>query len=159
MEIRVENLVERTLRGIGHMLTPRAWTRPEKGAEHSYVDMLPDLQLDMPCSAGVVECARRPKSLRRMERHLRTREALVCLEGQAIVCMAPPQEAAEGLLTGVIAAKVRSGQAYIMDKGAWHSIPFPIGKRPARFLVIFRSGTGKNDLEYHNFPQSLLLRG
>jgi hypothetical protein len=44
-----------------------------------------------------------------------------------------------------------------MEKGAWHGIPFPTGKRPARFLVIFRSGTGREDLQYCDFPESQVL--
>jgi ureidoglycolate hydrolase len=154
MSIAVADLTEETLAGIGRMLTPSAWTPPEPGAEHSYVDTLEDLHLEAPCSAGVVECARRPMSVHRMERHRGTREALVCLEGEAIVCLAPPQQAAGKDLQGIIAGKVRCGQAFILDTGAWHSIPFPVGKKTARFLVIFRSGTGRNDLEYHDFPES-----
>jgi ureidoglycolate hydrolase len=157
MEIKNVDLSEEALAGIGHLLTPEKRVAPEPGAEHSYIDTLRDLKLEASCSAGVIECAVRPKSLRRMERHLRTREALVALEGEAIVCMAPPQESAGGALKGVIAAKVRSGQAFIMEKGAWHGIPFPTGKRPARFLVIFRSGTGREDLQYCDFPESQVL--
>jgi quercetin dioxygenase-like cupin family protein len=92
-----------------------------------------------------------------MERHLRTREALVSLEGEAIVCLAPPQESTDGGLSGITAVKVRRGQAFIMEPGAWHWIPFPVGRRPARFLVIFRSGTGKDDLYYHDLPRPVLV--
>jgi len=159
MEIRTVDLSEQSLKGIGHLLTPAKWVSPEPDAEHSYVDTVDDLKLEAPCSAGVVECRPRPKTLRRLERHLHTREALVALEGEAIACLAPPQQGSAAGLDGIVAVRVRSGQAFILEEGAWHGIPFPAGKKPARFLVIFRSGTGRNDLEFHELPQGLVVHG
>ena len=159
MEIRTLDISEQALKGIGQMLTPAKWLAPEPGAQHSYIDTVADLQLGAPCSAGVVQCRPRPKTLLRLERHLHSREALVALEGEAIVCLAPPQQRSAAGLEGIVAVRVKSGQAFILETGAWHGIPFPVGKKPARFLVIFRSGTGRNDLELRDLPQGLPVRG
>jgi hypothetical protein len=159
MEIRTVDLSEAALKGIGILLTPAKRVAPEPGAEHSYFDTVDDLQLGAPCSAGVVEGRPRPKTLRRMERHLHTREALVALEGEAIVCLAPPQEPGAAGLEGIVALRVKSGQAFILEVGTWHGSPFPVGRKPARLLVIFRSGTGRSDLEFHDLPQGLPVRG
>ena len=158
MELNVVGASTMSLKGIGHLLTPAQWEAPEKGMEYRYADIDLDLGLLPPCSAGVLESVPRPMVLNRMERHLRTREALIALGGEAIVCAAPPQESVDGGLTGIMAFRVRPGQAYIMERGAWHWIPFPVGESPARFLVIFRSGTGKDDLHYHDFPRAVLVR-
>ena len=159
MEIRTVDLSEQALKGIGQMLTPAKWVAPEPGAQHSYIDTIADLQLGAPCSAGVVECRPRPKTLLRLERHLHTREVLVALEGDAIACLAPPQQSSAAGLDGIVAVRVKSGQAFILEVGAWHGIPFPVGKKPARLLVIFRSGTGRNDLELLDLPQGHEVRG
>ena len=159
MEIRTVDLSEQALKGIGILLTPDKRVAPEPGAEHSYFDTVEDLQLGAPCSAGVVECRPRPKTLLRLERHLHTREALVALEGEAIVCLAPPQQGSAAGLDGIVALKVKSGQAFILEVGAWHGSPFPVGRKAARLLVIFRSGTGRNDLEFHELPQGLVVHG
>jgi len=158
VEIRTVDLSEQALKGIGLLLTPARRVAPEPGAEHSYFDTVDDLQLGAPCSSGVVECRPRPKTLRRMERHLHTREALVVLEGEVIVCLTPPQEPRPAGLEGIVAVRVKSGQAFILETGAWHGIPFPVGRKPARLLVIFRSGTGRTDLEFHDLPQGRPIR-
>jgi len=159
MEIRVADLTEEALKGIGHMITPRTWSPPRPGDEHSYADTRDDLGLPAPCSSGVVECAPRPRVIRRMERHVRTPEVLVCLDGEAVVCLAGPQESAAGALKDIRALKVRPGQGFVLDTGAWHAIPFPSGSAPARFLVIFRSGTGRDDLQFCDFAASPVVTG
>ncbi len=151
MDIRTVDLSDEALKGIGCTLTPRQWAGPGPGESHTYVETNIDLKIEAPCSSGALECAPRPKTLARMERHLATREILIALEGESIVCVAPPQESRDGDLTGITAVRVRSGQGFIMEVGAWHWIPFPTGKTPARYMVIFRSGTGKSDLHFHDF--------
>jgi len=101
MEIRVADLTEEALKGIGHMMTPRTWTPPRPADEHSYVDTTDDLGLPAPCSSGVVECAPRARVIRRMGRHVRTPEALVCL---ALLAWSP-------LAGGWLTAMYRKGQA------------------------------------------------
>jgi len=158
MDLRITDLSVEALKGIGWMLTPNPWVSPKPGEDYAYSDTNSDIGLEAPCSSGVIECAPRPKRLNRMERHLHTREALVALGGEAIVCAAPPQESVDGGLSGIMAFRVRPGQAFIMDRGAWHWIPFPVGESPARFLVIFRSGTGKDDLHYQDLSRALPVR-
>ncbi len=159
MEIRPVDLSEQALEGIGLLITPAKRVAPEPDAETSYFDTVEDLGLEAPCSSGVVEGRPRPMRLQRMERHLRTREALVALEGEAIACLAPPQEPGPAGLGGIVAVRVKTGQAFILEKGAWHGSPFPVGRKPARLLVIFRSGTGRTDLEFRDLPQAVTVRG
>ena len=158
MNITTVALSEEALEGIGVLLTPAKRVKPEPDAETSYFDTVDDLGLEAPCSSGVVEGRPRPKKLYRMERHLHTREALVALEGEAIACLAPPQEPGAAGFEGLVAVRVKTGQAFILEKGAWHGSPFPVGRKPARLLVIFRSGTGRTDLEYRDLPQAVSVR-
>jgi hypothetical protein len=159
VEIRAVDLSEEALKGIGVLLTPAKRVKPEPDAETSYFDTVDDLGLEAPCSSGVVEGRPRPKTLCRMERHLHTREALVALEGEAIACLAPPQEPGAAGFEGLVAVRVKTGQAFVLEKGAWHGSPFPVGRKPARLLVIFRSGTGRTDLEFRDLPRALAVRG
>ena len=158
MELRVVDLSMESLKGIGHLLTPEQWDVPGKGMEYTYTDIDADLGLPPPCSAGVLESVPRPMVLGRMERHLRTREALIALDGEAVLCVAPPQESANGELSGITTVRICAGQALILETGAWHWIPFPVGDSTARFLVIFRSGTGKDDLYYQDLTRALPVR-
>lgn len=81
MKLQVVDLSRESLEGIGRMLTPEKWSFPERGKDYSYADTDEDLGLPSPCSAGVLESVPRPMVLGRMERHLRTKEALIALEG------------------------------------------------------------------------------
>jgi hypothetical protein len=94
----------------------------------------------------------------KMERHLKTAEMLVALDGDAIVCMAPPQEPVGGSLTGVVAVKMRLGEALVMETGTWHWIPFPTGKKTVRYLVVFRNQTGADDLHFFDFKEAVTVK-
>ncbi|HUX49517.1 MAG TPA: ureidoglycolate lyase [Spirochaetia bacterium] len=151
MKLRTMVLSEQALSGAGRLLTPSGVPAIGPTDDFAYADTALDLGLGSPCSSGALLCSPRPKILARMERHLRTRELLVSLEGDAIVCIAPPQEPVDQKLKDVRAIRVKSGQAFIMDVGTWHWIPFPEGTTPVRYLVIFRSRTGVEDLYFHDF--------
>jgi ureidoglycolate hydrolase len=157
MGIQVVDLSEQTLNGIGSLLTPSRWPVPLADEEQAYVDTIEDLKLSTPCSAGVVQARPRPKTLKRLERHLQTREIVVALEGEAIVCLAPPQQVSPVGLAGIVAVRVKSGQGLVLEVGAWHASAFPVGNEPSRLLVIFRSGTGRTDLEFHDLPRGVSI--
>ncbi len=73
------------------------------------------------------------------------------------MCIAPPQEPVGGTLKGIRAITVRKGQAFILETGAWHWIPFPLGKQPSRFLVVFRRKTGDEDLLFGTLAESVSI--
>jgi ureidoglycolate hydrolase len=147
MNVRSEELTERSIAGIGHLLTPADGPAPRGGEEFTCVPVRNDLELEGTICALRLECAARSMRVAKMERHLRTPEMLTAVSGDAVVCMAPPQDGKDGHFTGVKALLVHIGQSFILDRGAWHWIPFPIGRDSVRFQVVFRDATGKDDLE------------
>ena len=153
MKVKAVELSDSALQGIGFVVTPRQRQVVAEGTDFLYADTQKDLGLEGPLSSGSLECAPRPMTVNRMERHLKTREMLVALDGDAVVCCAPPQEPSGNALRGVTALMVRSGEALVLETGAWHWIPFPRGRRTARFLVVFRSATGANDLHFCDFDE------
>ena len=155
MELQAVNLSESALRGIGTVIIPRQRLSVPAGTEFLYSETNGGLGLEGPLSSGSMECAPRQKKLSRLECHLKTPELLVALDGDAVVCVAPPQEPANGTLKGLTAVKMRAGESIIVQKGAWHWIPYPEGARPVRFLVVFRAATGKDDLNYCDLAEPL----
>jgi hypothetical protein len=143
------------MRGIGTALTPAAGASPGEGAEFSFEIVSPELGLAAPLCAGRLECSPRRMRLTRLERHLRTPEILSAVEGDSIVCVAPPQEPVSGRLEGLRAVLVRKGEAFVLATGAWHWIPFPLGDDPTRFMVIFRAGTGDDDLGFCELAEAV----
>jgi ureidoglycolate lyase len=136
-----------SLDGVGILATPASGAGPAAGAEFSFELAATDLGMPAGLCAGRLDCAARPMSLSRMERHLRTPEMLSAVDGDAVVCVAPPQEPKGGVLEGLRAVRLRRGQSVVLAKGSWHWIPFPTGSANVRFLVVFRTGTGDDDLQ------------
>jgi hypothetical protein len=146
MTVRAIEAGSAGLEGIGKLLTPKGPAAPASG-EFSFGIVTPELGLGPGLCAGALACARREARLEKMERHLRTPELLSAVQGDAILCVAPPQEAKDGAIAGIVALVVRQGQSVLLETGAWHWIPFPLSPGGARFMVIFKNGTGEEDLE------------
>jgi hypothetical protein len=158
MEITAVELSDEALRGIGRVLTPRERPAVPAGDEFRYDQTLRDLGLAGPLSSGSLECAPRPRTLVKLECHHKTAEVLVALDGDAVVCLAPPQEPAGGRLHGLTAVRVRAGESFVMQPAAWHWIPYPAGSRTVRFLVIFRNATGDDDLHFVELAEPVPVR-
>ena len=150
MHLTIKDLTQEALAGIGWLLTEKHESQPHSDEGFSYRDVVGDLQLDAPLSSGLLECYPRRLCLDRMERHHKTREILVALEGEAAIGLAPPQDKSSGSLDGVVALRMLAGQSIILEVGAWHWIPFPTTSQTARFQVIFRSETGRDDLDIYD---------
>ena len=157
MNLKAVELSDAAVKGIGVVVTPRQRPAVPSGTEFLYGETQHDLGLVAPLSTGSLECASRPMTVAKMERHMKTREMLVALDGDAIVCMAPPQEPVGSALAGVVAVKMRLGEALIMETGAWHWIPFPTGKKTVRYLVVFRNHTGADDLHFCDFKEAITV--
>ncbi len=159
MDVKAVDLSEQALKGIGLVLIQRGRQAVKPGDDFSYVQTNNALGLEAPVSSGSLECLPRPMRVSRMEKHLKTPEVLVALDGDATVCLAPPQEAAGGTLRGITAVKMRAGDVMILERGAWHWIPFPKGKRPVRYLVVFRALTGQDDLHFCDLAEPCTIVG
>jgi len=86
--------------------------------------------------------------LAKLERHVKTAELLSAVDGDAVLCLAPPQEPARGSLSGLRALYLRRGSSVVLRPGAWHGIPFPAGSENVRLMVVFRALTGDDDLDF-----------
>lgn len=96
-------------------------------------------------SIGFLEVYRRPMIVDVLERHVKTWEALIPLEGVSIIPLAPPSK--DGPDPDKVKAFILDGTAGIlMYEGTWHYAPYPISPK-ATFLVLFRRNTPKEDLE------------
>ncbi len=162
MKLVVQSLSQATIEGAGILLSPQEGRSPVDGSEFSFGLVSSDLGMPASLCAGRLECAARPKILAKMERHLKTPEILTATKGDSILCVAPAQEPRAGRLEGLRALYVHEGQSLMLHTGAWHWIPFPAGASPigeesesTRFLVIFRAGTGDDDLGFCDLAEKV----
>jgi ureidoglycolate hydrolase len=118
------------------------------GEEFSYTHLLSPGGLGEPAIMAELTCRPRTPRLEKLERHLATPEVLVALDGEVVVCAAPPgtdpSRCRPGEIQGFL---LRQGQGLWMAAGTWHWIPFPTGRQPVCMLLLFREATGDRDLE------------
>jgi ureidoglycolate lyase len=93
------------------------------------------------------------------ERHMRSLEAIVPIEGSCLVYVAP-SEAPDS--PGRLPAferfqvfRVPPGSGVVMDAGVWHGAPLAHG-RSARAIVLLLEGTGKDDVTLVRFAETPL---
>jgi hypothetical protein len=146
-----------SLAGVAILATPPKGLSPKAGEEYTYELAAADLGMPAGLCAGRLNCASRPMKAVRMEMHTKTPELLSAVDGDAVICVAPPQEPRAGRLEGLRAVLVRQGQSIVLAAGAWHWIPFPVGGADVRFLVVFRSATGDDDLHYCELAESVAI--
>jgi hypothetical protein len=112
----------------------------------SYWDAVGSAAFPEETGIGWFEVRRRALRGHEMERHLRTPEALLCFEGEAVCVLGEPVAPAALTPDHVRAFRVGRGEGILFRPGAWHAIPFPLTER-AGFWVVFRRGTAQEDLE------------
>jgi len=110
---------------------------------------------------GLFTVAAREHLVAEMERHVKTPELLVSLRDDYLLVVAPPtppnarKAAPDAAKTKVF--MVARDQAIILNKGTWHTLPFPRGKE-GLFLAAFRSGTARSDMKYKPFKKNEIVR-
>ena len=90
---------------------------------------------------------RRPFRFEFMARHTRTMQAFAPLaSSEAIICVAPPNDAEAPEVEKVVAFHVEGRLPYAYHKGTWHTPPFAVGEWYS-YLVVDRAGTLDDDYE------------
>lgn len=74
-----------------------------------------------------------------MERHQRTPEVLVPIDGAFVLPVMTDAEEVEAFL-------VEPGTAVVIGQGVWHSACKPVGRDETTYFVVFRRGTPAEDV-------------
>jgi ureidoglycolate hydrolase len=138
---------------------PSGCAKPEAdGPEFSYHQVLASQDLG---GAGIIAelvCKQRPLVLEKMERHLRTPEILAALDADAVVCVAAPGcDPARCSPADIRAFLLKRGEAFWMEKGCWHWLPYPTDAAKVTLLLHFSEGTGDTDLEFSSLARPLAI--
>ena len=105
-----------------------------------------DLGGGVPALTGATS-ERRPFRFDFMARHRLTMQVFSPLaSSEAIICVAPPNEAGAPDTERVVAFRVEGRLPYAYHKGTWHTPPFAVGEWYS-YLVVDRSGTLEDDYE------------
>jgi mannose-6-phosphate isomerase-like protein (cupin superfamily) len=106
-------------------------------------------------STEILLSHQRKPILKKLQRHRRTPEILVALQGDSVICVAEPSSGAR--IRSVKTFLVKEGDAIAMRAGTWHWLPFPTKVEECKFLVMFASDTESSDLETRDLPENLKI--
>ncbi len=156
MKMKAAKLTAKAFKPYGFVIH-RADGKPmARNAEITYWGKVSQLAMSRTVSTGVLVNRRRPLVVKSMERHVRTAEILVALEGDSVFCVARPSKSGRAI-AGLKAFRVNAGDALAMRPGTWHWVPFPVGCAKSRFLVVFASGTEAKDMDVRTLPKPVTI--
>lgn len=155
-EIKAVALTSENFEDYGQILSISKGDPMADTEEFAYWGKVTELTMTEKVSTGFLVCRKREGVVKSLERHVRTPEILIALEGDSLICMAKPESVVDiDLIEGIQAFRVRQGEAFVMHAGTWHWIPFPINQEESKFLVVFASGTEADDLEVRDLPDTI----
>ena len=158
MRLHARELASENCEDICATAAPGKGPSPSPAEDYSWVTVIPELDMPGKLCVGSLECRARAMRLAKLERHVKTAELLSAVDGDAVLCLAPPQEPARGSLSGLRAVYLRRGSSVVLHPGVWHGIPFPAGSANVRLMVVFRALTGEDDLDFFELEEAVDIR-
>lgn len=156
MAINAENLTSESFAPFGKVLGDNDYPGAPENEEFGWRDMTSGLNLAEQNCTGLLNCKCRDMVIKQMECHLKTPEVMVLLYGDSILCVAAADVKVPDA-DSIKAFYVKQGTALMMDTGVWHSIPFSIEQSGSKYLILFRDGTGADDLNFHELSPPLYV--
>lgn len=152
----IQALEKKAFAEFGTILTMDSVAAVSDKQEFDFHDTAQGIQLATHCCTGLLACRSRPKIVVEMERHHDTSEVIVALDGDMVMALAPADDDLQDH-TRIRAFLIRQGEAIVMAPGTWHWIPFPCENRDTHALVLFKDGTGADDLHFRKLSTPLTL--
>ena len=143
----VEKLTAESFKDFGQLLTMKDVPAVKAENEFDWYDTAGNIELSGSCCTGMLVCRPRPKKVVKMECHTQTSEVLFALEEDTVLAVAPAGDSLEDN-NSIRTFLLPQGTAVVMKTGTWHWIPFPAGGNDAKIMVLFRDGTGADDLNF-----------
>jgi ureidoglycolate hydrolase len=157
--VKAEKLTFDSFRSFGDVIGPQTGEQAVSTDIFSYWDSVARLRMT-DVEAGYLVVKSRPFTFAKMERHLKTSEMFIPMEGCSIFPVAAP-----GSLDDIEGASAsHEVRAFIMDgtaaallkEGVWHWAPFPL-MATSSYLVLHRKGTVDTDLDVKDLETSKAL--
>ena len=156
--VKPAKLTSTSFKPYGYVISATKGKPLANNSELTYWTKVSLLKMGETVSTGVLFGHEREAVVRSLERHKKTPEVLVALEGDSVVCFAKPSSS-HGRIRGIRAFYVRQGGAICMHTGTWHWAAFPVNVKKCKFLVLFAADTETSDLEIRNLPEEIGIAG
>lgn len=97
-------------------------------------------------------------TVRKMERHVTTQEALFCAAGPVVLAVAPPSEAEKPSAREIRAFVIEPGMVAVMHEGTWHDACRGIDE-PTFYYWMATTGSGSVWMDVEGAPVRVRVRG
>jgi len=154
--MKAERLTNESFKDFGQVLTLSEVANVQLESEFDWYDTAQGINLSEKCCTGMLICRNRPKKVLKMECHTKTSEVLFAIHEDTIISVAPAGDVLENT-DNVKSFYFSEGTAIVMKPGTWHWIPFPVKDQDAKILVLFRDGTGAEDLTFKELSPEIFI--
>ncbi len=116
--------------------------------EYKFWSDIADYGIDGETEIGICTVYRqRVRHITGVERHLRTPEILIPIDGPFVLPLLKEGE------KNVEAFRFDVGEAVVIEPAVWHGACLPVEKKETSYFVIFRKGTPHEDVEKKSIPR------
>ena len=152
IELNTENFKE-----YGYVISKMELKPDADNEEFKYWSKISQFNIKGTTSTGILCPSKREMIVKSFERHVNTIEVLVALAGDSIICVGKQSANDDEEIECIQAFHIKQGEAFLMNKGIWHWIPYPLNSMGSKFLVMFSSGTEDNDLQIKHLTNEIKI--
>lgn len=154
MKIESKRISRENFKKFGKVVSYPSGKPTSEAADYKFWAGIADYNIDGETEIGICTVYRQKEStITGMERHLRTPEILIPIDGAFIIPLlidGEEQYKSE-------AFKVELGEAVAINDGVWHGACIPADKDESSYFVIFRKGTSHTDVEKKNIESMEII--
>ncbi|KPJ88976.1 MAG: hypothetical protein AMS17_03640 [Spirochaetes bacterium DG_61] len=162
MKLTVQELSVKAFSEFGQVCGVPPTIKPEHSCDE--FDWWPDMilfdSIEGKYGAGFAKVKKSPFHQTCSERHMRTPEFLLPVNGDMILILGPPEYPNEPSrlpdLSRFAAFKIKAGESILLKPGVWHYAGIPL-QGEFYMYCIYASGTGENDFTLVDFPNGAVL--
>jgi mannose-6-phosphate isomerase-like protein (cupin superfamily) len=156
-ELKPINLNADSFQEYGKLLDSPSFKPWSQDEASSYWGKVALLDFKNTASTGILFTYKREFTLSNFERHMKTPEILVALEGDSIMTVGKSLPDG-GIDTEAFKSFIfKQGDAIAISAGTWHWAPLPMNCSKSKFLVIFAQGTEVEDMDVKILAQKLTI--
>lgn len=144
MKIESKRISSQNFRKFGSVVISPSVPPTAEAIDYKFWSDIVDYKINGETEIGICTVYRQKESkIRGMERHLKTPEILIPIDGAFVLPLLIDGEN----IDKSEAFKVNIGEAVKINDGVWHGACLPVDKAESSYFVIFRKGTPHMDVE------------
>lgn len=154
MKIIAKKVTAENILSFGKVVVGASGAPTSQASDYKFWSDIADYQIDGETEIGICTVYKQSKNIiTGMERHLRTPEILIPIDGPFMIPLLKDKNKPEKTETFILEV----GQAVVINEKVWHGACLPLGKDECSYFVIFKKGTPFNDVEKTEISETTIL--